>query len=212
MTSNRQQGVRMPSQQRDDGVLVAVAGASRSGKSAFVKIDTREHARVLVWDVRREYPREGFKSADTHKALIDATDSSSRGRWAFHPPGGQARDFEFFCRVALLWGQLWPCTVIVDELAEVTHPGKAPPAWHKLVTQGAHWGIWVYGISQSPAESDKTIWRNAHRLRCFRMVADQDRAYMARRMGIDPAQLPVLPLEWVERDQDAQITSGKLVF
>lgn len=199
-------------QQREDGVLVAVAGASRSGKSESVKRDTRDHPRVLVWDVRREYPQVGFTSLSDHAALLDATEGQGKGRFAFHPPGEATRDFEFFCKVALLWGQVWPCSVIVDELAEVTHPGKAPPAWHKLVTQGAHWGIWVYGISQCPAESDKTIWRNAHVLRCFRLVAEQDRAYLARRMAVEAGQLPTVPLQWVERDADGNVTSGRLDF
>ena len=82
-----------------------------------------------------------------------------------------------------------------------------------VVRRGRHQSLTVYGITQRPAESDKTIIGNATLTHCCKLKRAPDRAYMAREMGCAPALLDALkPLEWIEADELGRIRRGKMRF
>lgn len=122
-------------------------------------------------------------------------------------------DFQAWCDVCYASGHwsalgLVPTVVVADEIAGVTHPGKAPTGWHRLLSQGMEWGISVIAITQSPTESDKTAMRNASVIRSFALRLPTDCDAMARYIGCEAAELATLaPLHYIERD----MSSGAVV-
>lgn len=188
--------------------ITLVCGASGSGKTAWLIKRIRRAPRVVVWDMKGEYARDhGFTLLDSKSALIAALRSAKAGRFAFRSivPG----DFDFFCRAAYAWGK---CVVIAEELADVTTPGKAPLGWGMVVRRGRDRALDVYGVTQRPAESDKTIIGNATLMHCAMLPRFADRQYMAREMDMEPERITALqPLEWIEREGMTTRT-GKVTF
>ncbi len=188
--------------------ITLVCGGSGSGKSAWVKRQAKHSRRVLAWDPLREYGKAGFEQHFDLSALALKLDQRKTGRFAYVPE--DLGDFAMFCRIAYAWGD---CMVIAEELADVTSPGKAPKAWGKVLRQGRHRALDVYGITQRPAESDKTIIGNATLTHCCKLKRAEDRVYMAKQMDVPVEMLHALkPLEWVEATDTGQITRGKLHF
>lgn len=184
--------------------LVAVAGASGSGKSAWVKRQIARRARVIIWDIDGEY--HGIRCT-TAGELLHAINTTKRGTICFT---AEPRFFDFWARCAFTWGN---CVAVGEELADVTHPGKAPPGWGALVRRGRKRGITVIGISQRPAEADKTLLGNATLIHCGRLRRENDRRVMAAEMGVPLADISGLaPLEWIESNEKGQIRKGKLKF
>ena len=187
--------------------IFVVCGGSGTGKSAWVKQQIAKAARCIVWDITGEYARHGFEPICSAARLIESLRQSA-ARVAYVPPS--LGHFDFFCRAAYAWGR---CTVVVEELADVTTPGRAPSGWGVVVRRGRHRGLTVYGITQRPAESDKTVIGNATLTHCCKLKRDPDRAYMAREMGCDKSLLDALkPLEWIEADEHGRIRRGKMAF
>lgn len=204
-------GQRMSSKNKAE--IIVVCGGSGTGKSAYVKRKIKDAKRLLVWDMTGEYAREGLAlpvTSCTH--LIERVAAAGNGgfRIALQPRAASAEYFNFFCEVAYAAGR---CVVVVEELADVTTPGKAPTGWGIVVRRGRHRGLTVYGITQRPSESDKTIMGNATLTHVCKMKRAQDRAYMAKETGAPVEMLDALkPLEWIEADEAGKITRGKLSF
>jgi hypothetical protein len=119
-------------------------------------------------------------------------------------------EFSFWCEVAFIAGNL---TAVAEETADVTSPSKAPPGWGKVIRRGRHQRLIVYGITQRPAESDKTIIGNSTLIHCCKLKRVEDRKYMAREMGVEFAEVDSLkPLEWLEVSDSGQKKRGKLRF
>jgi len=192
-----------------------VTGASRSGKTASVLQQVRNDARVLAWDPQGDWLSHGYDQVTESAELVRRLKQHKGGARICYKREANQAEFELFCRIALLWGLLHPCTIVAEELAWVTSPNKAPPRWHALVTGGLKYGINIIGITQRPSESDKTILGNASSIRCFRMQRAKDRKYMAEEMNIDVAQITALKdLDYVQvyPGTDAQPESGRLSF
>lgn len=188
--------------------ITLVCGASGSGKTAWLIQRIRRAKRVLVWDMKGEYARDhGFALLSDKSQLVDALRRSKVGRFAFRSI--VPADFDFFCRAAYAWGK---CIVIAEELADVTTPGKAPLGWGMVVRRGRDRSLEVYGVTQRPAESDKTVIGNATLIHCAMLPRFADRQYMAREMDIDVEKIAALkPLEWVER-AGMETLKGRVVF
>lgn len=187
--------------------IVVVCGSSGSGKSAWVKQQTRTDPRLIVWDPDDEY--EGIRRITGRRALVATLQKATgpaRLRYV-----GPLSDFDYWARCAFAWGN---CTAVAEETADVTTPAKAPEGWGMLVRRGRKRGIAIYGVTQRPAESDKTIVGNATLIHVGRLARSQDRAYMAAELDAPRQRLDALqPLEWLERDMaTGQITAGKLKF
>lgn len=191
----------------DDGRLEVVCGRSRSGKTYYVSREIKKLPRVFVYDPKGhpdDYP--GFYTVHTLRQLqahtIEQLKRRHNVRVRLADPG--LSQFDDFCKLMFRFvsARLAPFVVVVDELSNMTTPGKAPPGWGRLCRQICGFGVSVYALTQRPAESDKTCFGNAHQLTVFKMTRADDRKYMAREMSIDPATLNALAnsLEGVSTD------------
>lgn len=201
--------MRERKEKRVSGKITAVAGLSQSGKTTKIREEIKGAQRLIVWDVREEYPAndDTIECIRTRRQLIEALSSSDPGRYAYVGKGLKLKEeFHFWCLAAYHWGKLWPASIVADELSDVTNSGKAPDAWGQLVRKGRFYGNWLYGITQSPTESDKTLWTNANVKRSFVFEGDNEREYMARRLSVTPEDIPT------EYYKGIQTEVGKLGF
>jgi hypothetical protein len=190
--------------QRPDGTLVAVAGVSRSGKTLWTAQRVKRTRSLLVWDIKQgEWgTRYGCARVSTLAELRELVKSPRPARLAFFNPVGMVSMFDAFCRLAWVWLRLTGGTLIAEETASVTSPGKAPEAWGDICRQAMGFGCDVYAITQRPAESDKTALGNALLVHCGMMGTPRDRVTMADYLDVDQADVGKLkPLEYIERDR-----------
>lgn len=199
-----------------DGALTVAVGASRSGKTAWVKKElARQKGRILVWDVEGQYSAEGYHRVTTPAALVDAVRDKALKKIAFVP--ATLGLFEFFCKVAWVFArEPGHKALVVEELADVTTPAKAPAAWGIIVRRGLKYDCDIYAITQRPAESDKTIMGNAGVIHCCGVQRAKDRAYMAAEMDLPLEAIASLSrerLEFVHKDMRSGKTDrGALKF
>ena len=111
--------------------------------------------------------------------------------------------FETFSRLAWVWLRSRRGNhLVVEELSDVTSPGKAPRAWGEICrkNRGEAGGI-IFAITQRPAESDKTILGNCALIHCGRMNTGRDRRYMADILDVTLQDLEQLQdLDYIHRD------------
>ena len=187
--------------------IVVVTGSSGSGKSLWTKQQIKGAKRLIIWDIDDEYSGSvrGVERVTSIKELAAKLKKAKTGKFAYV---GKVSDFELFCRAAFAWAN---CTCVVEELADVTTPAKAPEGWGQLVRRGRKYGIEIYAVTQRPSESDKTIIGNASIIHAGRMNRAQDRAYMAKEMDIRLEVITDLkPLEYVEKYDNGETKRGKV--
>lgn len=189
---------------RRDGVVTLVTGSMGSGKTTWVRQQVQRARRMLVWDGK------GIDwGADQGCVVVD--DPLHLRRLIFGPAArisyrvpATPKNFELFCRMAWAWGRYKPGVLIVDEIADVTTPAKAPVAWGEIARKGRAFGLDVYVTTQRPQEADKTTQGNAAIFHCGRMSDADDQRYVARRLlgsGEHESAVAALgPMEWIERD------------
>lgn len=200
---------------RPDGTLTVVTGASRSGKTAYTVQRVAGERRVLVWDSLGEWGDRfncrRVKTLVELRALVKP--GAPVARLAYFRPG-MAADFDAFCRLAWVWLRVARGALVVEELASVTTPGKAPAAWGDIVRAGLRYGPNIYALTQRPSESDKTCMGNATVIHAHAMARAGDRRYMAAELDCDPAALAELrPLQWIERDRrSGELRRGAVSF
>lgn len=202
---------------KNQAFIAAAIGASGSGKSAWVKAQLRKGKprRLLVFDPQDEYGEFGQVFTDL-PALADAVLQAGRGPFAaVLQPGGDVscyvQKFDWLCRLAYAWGN---CTIVCDELGDVTKAGWAPPGWSMVIRKGRHAGLRVFGLVQRPALTDKTFFSLATMLHCGRLNSRADVQVMADVLQVPPADLIALrPLEWIERNMtNGDVRRGVLTF
>jgi hypothetical protein len=174
----------------------------------------RPARRLLVWDSAGEF-------SDLHGCLR-ITSVSELAQWV--KPGAPARrlafcvpvtaaNFDAFCRLAWVYIRAHEDAVlVVEELSDVTSPGKAPVAWGELIRKGLRYGPTIYVLTQRPAESDKTSIGNASVLHVHQCALEIDSIYMAKQLRVPVDQVEALaPYEFIERDRRTKIlATGKL--
>lgn len=174
---------------RNDAHIVAVIGASGTGKSSYIKGELlKRQKKILVWSP--------LELTDNYGALIggqvftgrisDMVKAIKAGeKKLVCVPTGKDTDvkkqFDMFCRIA--W-ELEGWCVLVEELSRVTMPSWAPPAWKNLSTAGRHRGLTIIGTSQRPAQIDKDFLGNCTEIRCYRVNYDADAKVMADALGL----------------------------
>ncbi len=191
---------------RSDGRLIYLAGTSRSGKSRHAMVLASRHKRLLIWDPDDEWSSHGATRIDVNDAarFRDICRRKTAGQYTFVAPA-TLEWFEFFCQCAWVWLRLYPGAVVVEELADVTSPGKAAGAWGMICRRGKKFGAWIYGISQRPAECDKTAISNADEIHCHAVVRPVDQRYMAEFIGATQDQVAALvPWQHLSRLDIAQ--------
>lgn len=194
---------------RPDGELVVVTGASRSGKTSYVVQRVAHAPRLLLWDTgddARRYDCELIRTAAELRARIAAGPKLDRIAYA---PTDPRAEFDFFCRLAWAWIRQARGALVVEELADVTHAGKAPAAWGAICRKGLRYGPTIYAITQRPSESDKTALGNASLVVCHRMARAKDELYMADELRVPVAQVQALqPFQWIARDALGRVTTS----
>lgn len=199
----------MPKRKQRDSVIF-VAGARGSGKSSWLKQYARGFGRALVWDPMHEYG-EALGVELVRRPSDLAAVYRAAPVLVFAPEIVNAEVFDFFSRVAWERGA---GLVLVDELATVTHAGKASGWWGRLIREGRHKSIEIAAAAQRPAEIDKTIIGNATRLIVFRLGRLADRRLMAEELDLDRSEIDRLePLEFVSADRlTREIYRSRIVF
>lgn len=177
-------------------------------------------ADLLVWDTVGEWTRKLRLYAVNSLDMLHATVSCQmRGtlnvrRVAYTGQISRAH-FEVFAKLAWVWMRAGSGRVlVVEELADVTAPGKAPAAWGEIVRKGRHQGGRIYALTQRPAESDKTIAGNADIIHAGRQSFPRDRKSMAEYLDVSEAEVTALAsLQWIERDMRSRnLTRGRVIF
>lgn len=199
----------------EDGRLYVIAGASRSGKTAWALRQVRGLDRVLVWDPEAQWcDVRGFRRLNTYRDLLHAVHREGPARLAYVPAGDIKAHFGFWAGCALYWGRYFgPCNVVAEELADVTSQAKAPGDWGMLLRRGLKRGISIYAISQRWAEADKTAVGNASEFILFRMASGDDIAYMARKTRVPIAELEGLrPLDYIRATVEGDFERGRIKF
>lgn len=170
---------------RKEGQIIFIAGSSRSGKTLHAIRLAKRHKRLMIWDPDDEWSVHGAKRL-THN---DAAEFERRcfadtaGQYAFVAPCTDAW-FQFFCSRVFVWLSVHPGGVVADEIADVTHAGKAPEWWGRILRRGKKRGGYIYVIANSPAESDKTALKNANEVHCHALTEPPDIKRMAQRLGV----------------------------
>lgn len=199
-------------ERRPDGRLCYVVGFTGSGKTTWVRGAVRGERRVLIWDGKEEWgERDRCKvvtSPQDLRALV--LPGAAPVRVSYRVPVTR-ENFEVFCRLAWVWCRSAVGTLVIEELSDVTTPGKAPVAWGEIVRKSRAYGTCIYTLTQRPQEVDKTAQGNAALFHVGMMPDEQDRLYVARRLlGVDVRLMAALkPMHWIARDtRTQQISTG----
>lgn len=204
-------------QQVPDGKIIAVTGASGSGKTAWLKRQIVGFDRQLIWDPQCQYS-EG-RTVITNKLLLVAAIQKTAVKIAFQPKS--LKDFDYWSKCAFTFARIGAdlgkmSCVVAEEIADVTHPAKAPENWGILVRRVRAFGGVVYAITQSPAESDKTVFRNAMEIHCCNLASPPDRARMSTYLDLPLADIVGInrgKLEFIHKDMlSGKVEKGRLTF
>lgn len=198
----------------------AVIGATGSGKTTHVMqcIKRGKPTRMLIWDTKGEFAREGYAKPVTKisevAALVKAAGERGKFAIAFQPSGDREKfkkDFSRLCLIAFHAKNVW---LIAEELAEVTESGSAPEGWRKATTQGRSEGLTIYGLSQSPAWIDKFFFGNCSTIRTGRVIQDSHVKTMAQVLGVPGNEILMLnDLEFIHLQiSPRELTRGKVTF
>ena len=200
----------------EDGALYVIAGASRSGKTAWTKRHTEKLARVFAWDVEDQWSKlPGWKRVTTRAELLKAAETPGRGKIAYVAGGDIQKEFDFWAGCVMYAGRyVEPLACIAEELADVTSVSKAPGSWGILLRRGLKRGISIYAISQRWSEADKTAVGNASAFVIFRQSSGDDVRYLSRKTRVPEEEINALaPLEFVKFCAlTGKIERGKLRF
>lgn len=195
-----------------------IIGASGSGKTSYVmaQLKRRKPKRLLVWDTKGEFAREGYgvevrKLADVF-AMLKAAGEKGGFKVCYRPRGDSAemkRQFNLFCLAAFYAKNV---TLVAEELSDVTTASHAPEGWRKVTTQGRTEGVTIFGLSQSPAQIDKDFFGNCSLVRTGRLNFDSHIKAMANCMSAPPDEIRNLIIgEFIQRDMNTgKVTRGKL--
>lgn len=184
--SQRNQGTR------NKADIIAVIGASGTGKSSYIKGELIGKAKKLViWSpLEKTDQYGGFCGGPVVTGKISelvAHIKAGATKLVYVPTGNDAavkKQFDLFCRV--VW-ELEGWTVLVEELSRVTMASWSPPAWKNLSTAGRHQGLTIIGTTQRPATIDKDFLGNCSEIRCYRVNYDNDAKVMADSLGLPVA-------------------------
>lgn len=197
---------------------MCATGASRSGKTEFVRRRVERESRLLVWDWPKGEWGKRFNcrpvsSFETLRELVKPGRPPARIAFCQVTRQPQAT-FETWCEFAWIYVRAYGAPVVVEELSSVTSPAKAPPAWGNICRMGLGFGADIYAITQRPAETDKTSLGNASILHAGLQTFPRDRRSIAEYLDVPLAEVEALrQLEYIERDyRTGRVTRGKLKF
>lgn len=191
-----------------DGRLVAVGGASRSGKTIWTSRAVADDERVFAWDPEDQWSGlKGWKKATTRGQLLAAIQTPGPQKVAYVAGGNLPVEFNYWAGGVFYAGRyVGPLSAIAEEVADVTTPSKAPGNWGILLRRGLKRGITIYAISQRWQEADKTALGNASEFVLFRQNGAVAGKYLERMTGVPAAEIPTDKLDFIVFDP----TTGKI--
>ena len=209
----------MAPRRRPDGEAILVCGSRGSGKSGWTRQRCEGAQRLLIWDSVGEWSRDRIVTpvrtlTELHRLIVADLATPGPFRYGYTGPVN-AKTFHTFCKLAFVWMKAAAGGVLViEELADVTSPGKAPEGWGEIIRKGRHYSGSIYGLTQRPAESDKTLAGNADVIHTGRLSFPTDRKTLAEYLDIPVDQVTALPsLHWIERDmRTRKLSTGVLTF
>jgi hypothetical protein len=203
-------------------LTVAAFGARGTGKTAWVRqfLQRETPTRLAVWDFKHDPALRDMGTAYTSlPEFIRAMHAGAfQARYLVDHAADIHAAFDVFCRACWHAGNI---TMFVDELPEVTKPGKAPTSWRRCVNVGREYTeggklmrLSIVGAGQRPAECDKSFIANCDIVHCGRLGHGPDAEAMARSMGVKALELQALPdLAWIEKRADRmEVERGTLTF
>lgn len=200
----------------NDGQLFVIAGASRSGKTAWTRKRIAKARRIWAWDPEAQWCElPGWRKVSTRAELLACAQKPGPQKVAFVAGGQLKEDFDFWAGAVMYAGRyVAALDAVAEELADVTTPSKAPGNWGILVRRGLKRGISLYCISQRWSEADKTAFGNASDFVIFRQSSGDDVAYLARKTRVEQAEINgLVPLQYVHMNAlNGEISRGKLRF
>jgi hypothetical protein len=201
-------------QHRKDGTLYLVTGATRTGKTTWVVERVARARRLLVWDSAGEFSDlYGCLRVTSIRELAQLVKPGAPPRRIGFVAPVTPEVFAAFCRLAWIFVQAHElATVVVEELADVTTPGKAPIYWGLLTRRGLRYGPEIYALTQRPAESDKTVMGNAMVIHVHQCALESDAETLAAHLRVPMEHVDALePFQWIERDRRTKTTTtGRL--
>lgn len=185
----------------------AILAASEMGKGVWLKqrLNDTQPERLLIWDTNDEYDRQA-RACGSFRELLTGM-AAPRYALRFTSKARKDKelrqDFEDFCTIAYAAAN---STIVVEELADVTSPSYAPPAWRKLNTRGRHHqGLILYWCSQSPAFVDKSSLGNATHMHVGYLGEPRHRQAAAAHMGCRAEDIDALKqfeyLEYIKAEK-----------
>ncbi|MBI1623918.1 hypothetical protein [Comamonas suwonensis] len=200
----------------NDGQLYVIAGASRSGKTAWTRKRIAKAKRIWAWDPEAQWCElPGWRKVSTRAELLACAQKPGAQKVAFVAGGQLKEDFDFWAGAVMYAGRyVEPLDAVAEELADVTTPSKAPGNWGILVRRGLKRGISLYCISQRWSEADKTAFGNASDFVIFRQSSGDDVTYLARKTRVEQGEINgLVPLQYVHMNAlNGEILRGKLRF
>lgn len=201
----------MKTDQSNSADVIAVIGATGSGKGVYVKNYwlKKSAKRLLIWDYMREYAP--FVTLFTDKlGPVIAAMKGPQFQAAFLPSfedKTRKAQFDMFCKAAVHAGNV---SLIVEELSFVTSPSFAPAGWKMVSSVGRHKGLRVVGCSQRPAQVDKAFWSNCTEIHCGFLNYEEDQKVMSKVLGVPIDEIKALkPLQYIHKNvRTKEITRG----
>ncbi|WIE05922.1 helicase HerA domain-containing protein [Vibrio fluvialis] len=186
----------------------AVFGASGSGKSYYVKQIVKGWKRALIWDPDDEYGEVPSVQLARSPSQVLELMKRKAVRIRYVPATIDRKllekCFDFISLAAFIWGN---CLYVGEEIADVTTPSKAAGGWGTVLRRGRKRGVKVVGVSQRPAECDKTLFTQARHIRTGRLDGEGDMQRLATTLRVPLAWVQQLgPLEFLTVDR----TTGEL--
>ncbi|WP_416306205.1 helicase HerA domain-containing protein [Neptunicella sp. SCSIO 80796] len=168
-----------------------VIGSTGAGKSSYVKKEVAGDKRILIFDPDDEYGDiAGMVTVYNATDLLERVKAAKTSDLRIRLVAEGQKAFEFVCDVAFTWTN---CTLIAEELADVTKPSFAPPAWGRVVRRGARKrNIRIFATTQRPANADKVIFTQATMIRTGLLGNDTDRKTVASEMDIPASEIGAL--------------------
>ena len=186
---------------------IPVIGAAGTGKTPWTQAQVRKAKpkRLLVWDPMSQWASFGTVFTSRQSLLqyvLRENGVAARPFAAVFQPGDMMSVypawFDWFCTLAY---RLTRLTLVVEELAHVTTPQKAPDGWKACTTLSGHRHLRVYGTSQFPAAIDKAFLSNATLIHCGRVFEKNANDTMRDLLGVSRDELAALQDgTWYERD------------
>lgn len=201
--------------QTNDGRLVVIGGASRSGKTAFVAELVKPSRRVWAWDPDDQWAQLPGWQRVTRKSQLEAAMMKKGPQKVAYVTGGDLQPaFDFWAKCVMhAVRYVEPLDAVAEELADVTSSSKAPGAWGLLIRRGLKRGLNLYPISQRWQEADKTAIDNATEFVLFRHNGKRAPRYLNEITGVPVEVIPKEPLFYVKWDPATEIaTPGRLPF